>query len=158
LPAIPTGAAPSAPDRGRLKRVDRGPRYGATRTSWTVSIIVTDPSTLPAPGGRHPTPTRGTVETCTDPEGNGRESQAIPEKETVSGAEARPKSGAADEARTKARTTETAANKPTSESAATKAAAEATATKSTSAETATTETTSINCVGSYHRTDEREGS
>jgi hypothetical protein len=140
-----------------MVNVDRGPRHGAMRTTWTVSIIVTDPSTLPAPGGRHPTPTRGTVETCADPEGNGGESEAIPEKETVSEAEARSKSGAADEARTKARTTETAPDKPTSESAATKAAAEATPTKTTSAETAATKTTSITGVGSYHRTDEREG-
>ena len=140
-----------------MVNVDRGPRYGAMRTTWTVSIIVTDPSTLPAPRGRYPTPTRGTVETCADPEGNGGEGEAIPEKETVSEAEARSKSGVADEARTKARTTETAPDKPTSESAATKAAAEATPTKTTSAETAATKTTSITGVGSYHRTDEREG-
>jgi hypothetical protein len=133
-------------------------RRDSSRTNWTVSIIVTDPSTLPPPCGWHPTPTRGSVETCADPEWNGGESEAIPEKETVSDAESQSKSGAADEARSKARTMETAADKPTSEPTATKAAAEATAAKTTSAETATTKATSITGIGSHHRTDEREGS
>jgi hypothetical protein len=132
--------------------------YGLRAVPAPVFSIPTDPNTLPAPSGRRPAPARGTVETCANPEGNGGEGEAVPEKETVSEAEARSKSGAADKARTKARTTETAADKPTSESAATKAPAEATAPKTTSAETATTKTTSITGVGSDHRTDEREGS
>jgi hypothetical protein len=134
-------------------RVDRDARYCAARTNLAVSIIVTDPSTLPAPGGRHPTPARGAVETCADPERNGGESEAVPEKETISEAEARSKAGATDEARTKACTTETTATKSTSKSAS-KSTSKSTASKAATEATAA-EATGIAGIGSHYGTEER---
>jgi hypothetical protein len=135
---------------------------GRLRASF-VSIIVADPSTLPAPGGRHPAPTRAAVETCADPEWDGRESEAVPEEETIAEAEARSKAGASHEAGAEACTTETTADKPASEPSTAESTTEATAPKTTSVEPASvkttpTEATGIASVGSHHGTGERDGS
>jgi hypothetical protein len=151
------------------RRVPRARKRTARRachrpTPWSTarraragrSIRVTDPSTLPAPGDRHPTPTRGTVETCAHAERDSSESEAISEEETVAEAEARSKAGAPHEAATKTGTTKSIADKPASEP--TKATAtEAAAAKTAAVETTATKPTSITGVGSDDGTGECHG-
>jgi hypothetical protein len=167
----------SSADGRSSRSVGPGPRrapvlpwviLGSRRHRWSApaapithpsySIISTDPNTLPAPSGRHPSPTRGPVETCAHGERDRGEGEAISEEETIAEAEAWSKARAPDEAAAKTCTTKSTAAKSASEPATAKSAAtEATSPKTTSVETTATKTTSITGIRSHHRTNERDG-